>query len=151
MAEIEQHFHFHGSPDFEERVERKLDHILRKLQRIDEQEFTLTINTQALLDAATAESSVEASVLTLLTDLHDQLADEPAAQAAIDQVTQELTANASGLAAALTANTPAAPPADTPPADTPPADNPVVDGNGNPLETPDPGASDTNPGGSVSS
>jgi hypothetical protein len=91
------------------------------LNRLDEIMTALT----DLQDEVTATNTVEASAVALIQGIAAQLAallaQSPTPDSALVDLTNQLTASAAALGAAITANTPAAPPpATTPPADTPP-------------------------------
>ena len=74
-------------------LHRKVDRIINTLQDVQ--------------DDVTQETSVEASVLTLLQGLADQVKNLQPNQAAIDALHAQLTQNIANLQAAVTANTPA--------------------------------------------
>ncbi len=83
------------------------------------QQGEMIMNTlQEVLDDVTAEKTLIASVLTLVSGLQQQLADAlagvnltPAQQAAVDAIFTQVEENKAALGTALTANTPPAPPA----------------------------------------
>jgi uncharacterized membrane protein affecting hemolysin expression len=96
-----------------DRIESKLDHLLR----ITIMSATATdANFAALQTQVTQNTTVEASAVTLLNGLAAQLAaaisaSENGDSAALPALQQQLQSSATALAAAITANTPSAPPA----------------------------------------
>jgi hypothetical protein len=119
---IEIHHLHHPDEETAERlvrIERMLGHIQRS------QGFIMA-TMDDLKAAVTAETTVEGSLLTLLTSIAQQLQaaknnnDPAATQSVIDQI----NSNTKAMADAITANTPAAPtpsPPVTPPPETPPS------------------------------
>lgn len=92
---------------FLRRLESKLDTLLAK--------ETIMAQTLADLQAAVAaETTIDASAVTLLGGLSAQIAalksagTDPATAAAIDALATQVTTDTSSLSAAVTANTPAA-------------------------------------------
>ena len=97
-------------------VRAKLDEILIALARIETRLFTNHEETMADITALTAavaqETTLQASVLTLLQGLQSQVANLQPTQAAIDALATQMQSNISALAAAVPANvTPAPAPA----------------------------------------
>lgn len=98
-------------------VTGQLDQIITLLTAILAEEKTMDAATQASLDklnlAVTEQTTVEASVETLLTGLSAQIAalkagvTNPAVIAALDAATAIITADNTKTAAAVVANTPA--------------------------------------------
>lgn len=91
------------------RIEQKLDLLLKRGNAMNE-------TTQQVLDAVTAETTLEQSAITLIANLQTQLTAAlanttiaPADQANLNTIFSDLQANATALTAALTANTPVAP------------------------------------------
>lgn len=118
--------------------------ILSKLTGLYTQESRMKATLDDLIQAANDESTVDDSIIALLTSLKasvDAAAGDPVKiQAAFDM----LIANKAKVAAAVTANTPAAPPVDVPP----PTDT-VTGGDGTdmpPAETPTEPATPAAPG-----
>jgi len=76
---------------------------------------TMAVDITALQTAVANETTVDASVETLLTNLAAQIATlsaastDPATQTALNGLVTTMQTNATTLAAAVTANTPAAP------------------------------------------
>ena len=110
---IEVHIFHHGDAS----DSQKLDQILTRLGAIQAQEAIMAATLDDTLAAVTAESTVDDSIITLLNGLAAQIkagglsaADAAKVQAIFDQA----TANSTKIAAAVTANTPPAPPAPTP-------------------------------------
>ena len=91
--------------------------IARRLERIEHallrMENTIMATLKDIQDDVASETTVIASVITLLDGLSQQLKDALAANdpAAIQAVVDAIDANKKTLADAVTANTPAAPPA----------------------------------------
>lgn len=91
------------------RMEYKLDILIKKGNLMNQ-------TTQQVLDAVTAETTLEQSAIALISNLQTQLTAalanttiDPADQANLNTIFTDLQANATALSAALTANTPAAP------------------------------------------
>lgn len=103
------------------RVEQKLDRIIWILSRevpalnaILEEIEDMTPELQKVVDAVAAERTVVDSAVVLIKSLSDQIkasANDPAALLAL---ADSISAQAADLGAAVTANTPAAPPAPAP-------------------------------------
>jgi hypothetical protein len=124
---LDVHHHVESS-----RIEQKLDAILIKLTRMEAKMASAEDTLDAITTALQNQSTVEDSVLALLTSIKNQLADalrgeqlSAGAQAKLAAIMPLLEANTSKLSAALVANTPAA---DTPasPAPAAPADQSSV-------------------------
>jgi hypothetical protein len=111
---IDVHIHFHSD---EGQVLTALDAIATKLDNLIKKEETDMANVQKDIVSLTAQvaqnTSVEESAVTLINGIAAQLAAAIAAgnPAALDALQAQLAASASDLGAAITANTPAAPPA----------------------------------------
>lgn len=88
---------------------RKLDEILNLLKAIKAEDEIMANTFADVLTGIAAETTVEASVEALLTQITSLLASNGVPQAQIDQAVSQLQANTAALSAALTANTPAAP------------------------------------------
>jgi peptidoglycan hydrolase CwlO-like protein len=117
-----------------EELHKKLDHVLRQNTAIQnllilllKKENTMTTAFEDLTANVAAQSTVIASVQTLISNLHGELA--AAIQAAkvagtdtvaLEALAQQVKSNSAALIAAVVANTPAAPLAVATPA-TPPA------------------------------
>jgi hypothetical protein len=90
---------------------QKLDAILQKLEVIQGKEEAMSAELDALTIQVKANTDVEASAVLLIQGIATQLAaikDDPAKIAALSV---SLKSSADSLAAAITANTPATPPA----------------------------------------
>ncbi len=91
--------------------------VLRKLDLILSNQETIMATLDETLAAVTAEDSKVDSIIALLNGVEKQLADvlagalPPAVQAKVDAIFAQATASAGKIDTAITANTPAAPPA----------------------------------------
>lgn len=94
------------NPEQADRIERKLDVILKHLDLLGE---IIMADITALTASVANETSVEQSVLTLLQGLAAQVANLQPTQAAIDALTTQINSNITALQAAVTANTPVTP------------------------------------------
>lgn len=101
------------------RLENQIEdvkHIVNRIERVVERNHIQGLRIMATLAdiqaAVAAETSVEISVVTLLGQISQQLKDAIASNdpAAMQAVVDQLEQNRQHLAAAVTANTPAAPP-----------------------------------------
>lgn len=90
--------------------------ILRNTERLIEMSGTTTNSLANLQAAVAAETTIDQSVLTLLTTLSAEIqaASPTGDNPAIDAVVATMQANAATLSAAVTANTPAPPAAPAP-------------------------------------
>jgi len=101
---IEYH-HYHHLPEIAE-IRKEMEHLhlglTRKMERI-------LANMQQLRDAVARNTSVDASVLTLVQNIAQQLKDAQASNDpnAIDELIAQLDANTQQMADAVKANTPA--------------------------------------------
>jgi hypothetical protein len=89
----------------------KLDRILELLEKIYKREGIIMGDLDAITAQVAQNESVEQSAITLINSLASQIAgliNDPVALAAL---VTSMNASATALAAAITANTPAAPPA----------------------------------------
>lgn len=98
------------------KISHQLDRIEMKLDILIKRETIMNETTQQVLDAVTAETTLEQSAIALITSLQSQLTAalsnttiDPADQANLNTIFANLQSNATALSAALTANTPAAP------------------------------------------
>jgi hypothetical protein len=95
-------------------INLKLDRIIQSLIQED---IKMSAEFDALVAQVTASTQVEASAITLIQGLSTQIADLAAqlagtpAGGALQALSDQLKASAADLATAITANTPAAPPA----------------------------------------
>lgn len=99
-----------------ERVEAKLDRVLRELSFI-----TFTVNLNRKLELAmskelddltvevAADTAVESSAVTLIQGLAQQIKDAGTDPVALKALTDSLTTSSTALAAAVSQNTPVAP------------------------------------------
>lgn len=94
-----------------DRLDQKLILVLQALERLIQMSTTTTNSLANLQDAVAKETSVDQSVLTLVTTLaaEIQAASPTGDNPAIDAVVATMSANAAALSAAVAANTPAAP------------------------------------------
>lgn len=102
-------------------IEKKLDQLTVEVRRMNATTDTLATEITALQQQVTAETTVEQSAITLINGFSGQLAAAVAAAQAAgatpDQLTalhaldQQIQTSSAALAAAVSANTPAAPPA----------------------------------------
>lgn len=83
-------------------------HKLFKLERTIQTKMALDF--KALTDAITQTTTVEQSAVTLITQIAQEIAVNAGDQATVSSLADQLNQQASALAAAITANTPAAPP-----------------------------------------
>jgi hypothetical protein len=98
-------------------IAAKVDMLLAQMQTLLGQEKVMASNFADLATAVSAEQTVDGSIITLLNGIATQLADlksktnlSPADQAILDKAIADLGAEQANLAAAVTANTPVAPP-----------------------------------------
>ena len=95
------------------RLEQKINHRFDRLENFLTSKFNHMANELDNLKAAAArETSLEQSAIVLLQNLSSMLKSAPD-MAAVQTIADQLNANADGLAAAITANTPAAPAANS--------------------------------------
>jgi uncharacterized coiled-coil protein SlyX len=114
MTERIEHHHFFHQDSADCAIGRRLDLILARLEQL----IMIDATTQKSLDnlnaAVAAQTTVEASVETLLTGMAAQIAalktgvTDPAVLAAIDSAAAIVIADNAKTAAAVAANTPAA-------------------------------------------
>jgi len=90
---------------------QKLDKIIQMLGIIQRKEDTMSAELDALTVQVAANTTVEQSAITLIQGLATQIAALKNDPAAITALSASLKNSADALAAAITANTPAAPPA----------------------------------------
>jgi len=95
-------------------IEAKLDEIIRRLTRIEarllEQEGAIMSALDDLTAQVAANASAEASAIQLINGLAAEIAAAANDPVKIEALATQLKTSASALAAAITANTPAAPP-----------------------------------------
>lgn len=99
----------HTLEDHFRRIERKVDWILFKLDRIINLELHIMASLNDVQAAVSAEDTVIDSAIALLQGLAAQVAALQPTQAAIDALAADITAKTQSLADAVAANTPAAP------------------------------------------
>ena len=109
---IDLHLHVHQ--DGQSDTAAKLDSILALLGGIKAQEDTMTKELTDLVAQVAASTQVEQSAVTLIQGLADQIAAAKDDPAQIAKLSADLKAGTDALAAAITANTPAAPPVPAP-------------------------------------
>jgi hypothetical protein len=90
-----------------QRIEKKVDWILTKLDRIINLELHNMATLQDVQAAVAAEDTVVDSAIALLQGLAAQVAALQPNQAAIDALAADITAKTSALSEAVVANTPA--------------------------------------------
>lgn len=101
----------HGLTERLHQLERTIDHRFDRLENFLNSKFNHMANELDNLKAAAArETSLEQSAIVLLQNLSSMLKSAPD-MAAVQTIADQLNANADSLTAAITANTPAAPPA----------------------------------------
>jgi len=103
---------WHWNPFYNTNV--KLDAIIVLLNQLIKQEKQMAIDLTKITAEVANNTTVEASVLALLTQLAAIIkaippSSDPVTQAALDQLTSTLSANDTALAAAVVANTPTTP------------------------------------------
>lgn len=92
-----------------DRLERKVDTILRRVGEILLTGDTMSIELDNLEKQVRQNSDLETSAVTLIQGLADQIKAARDDPAKLDALTTELKTKADALAAAITANTPATP------------------------------------------
>lgn len=102
------HLFIHNAPSEEMGLLREMLGIVKALQTQGNHIMATLADVQA---AVTAEDTVVDSAITLLNGLAAQIAALQPNQAAIDALAADVSGKTAALAAAVTANTPAAPPA----------------------------------------
>lgn len=90
---------------------KKLDEILQILQEIKNKEVIMSTELDALTVQVEQTMNVEQSAITLIQGIAQQLAEIKEDPAKVQALSDQLKTSADSLAAAITANTPAAPPA----------------------------------------
>ncbi len=95
-----------------EQTTAKLNHITWLLNRLVKQENKMAVDLTKLTAEVARNTTVEGSVVALLTQLTALIkaippSTDPVTQAALDQLSTTLTANDDAVAAAVAANTPA--------------------------------------------
>lgn len=102
--ELHIHIHLHDEGDSVVLKElKKLSSLITKNQN------TVMADLKTITDAVEKETTVDASIITLLTQISDELKAAGTDQTALDALAQKINDNADAIAAAVTANTPAAP------------------------------------------
>lgn len=89
----------------------KLDNIQRQLNRMEKKENNIVALIDDTLADVQAETTVIASVVTLLQNLSAQIAAAGTDPMKLQAIKTQIDQNSASLAAAVIANTPAAPPA----------------------------------------
>ena len=108
-------FMFSGTVTFEHRVimpglEGVFREALSELREINRRLVIMSVELDDLAAAVTEETTVVTSIETLITSLAAQITASAGDPAKITALAAELRANTARLAAAVTANTPPAPP-----------------------------------------
>ena len=93
-------------------ISNKLDRIIAMLNRVLNKETKMAVDLTKLTAEVARNTTVESSVVALLTQLTALIkaippSTDPVTQAALDQLATTLTTNDDTLAAAVAANTPA--------------------------------------------
>lgn len=101
---IEIHHHHHHEPAVEQKLDRILQLLTFKLEKI------MATLDQLTADVA-ADTSAVNSAVTLINGLAQQIKDAGTDPVALKALTDQLEANTASLSAAVVANTPAVPPA----------------------------------------
>lgn len=96
------------------RIEKKLDTIITLLERLLNQEMTMSKELDDLTAQVAANTQVEQSAVTLIQGIAAQLAAAGTDPVKLQALHDQLKSSADALAAAVAANTPAAPPAPSP-------------------------------------
>jgi hypothetical protein len=115
LLRVEMHHHFHEGKS---ETNEKLDAILKLLRESKTREVGIMATLEQVLADVTEETTLIGSLSTLTAGLKAQLDDvlaginlPPVVQAKVDAIFAAAEANKAAVAAAITANTPAAPPA----------------------------------------
>lgn len=108
MMKIEVHHYFHGDHSD---VNEKLDAILKLLRESKTREVVMSIEMDALAAAVQQNTNLDDSIISLLNGIAAQLTATAGDKAQALALAAELNAKSEALSAAITANTPAAPPA----------------------------------------
>jgi len=114
---IEVNVHHHQDEQCCARIECKVDQLAMQLERVLaqletvlEKENQMAATIDDILAGVNTESTVDDSIITLLNNIAQQLANAGVPQAKIDAIMSVIQANQAKVTAAVTANTPAAPP-----------------------------------------
>lgn len=110
-----------------DRIESKLDYIIRYLRVLAVMEVRMSGELEALAAQVQENTDVEQSALILIQGLADQLKAAGSDPAKLKELQAKLDASSGALAAAVAANTPTAP--------TPPVEEDSPAGSGNPPPT----------------
>ena len=94
-------------------IRAALAEINLKLDKLLKGQQTIMADLTALTAQVTQNTTVEGSAIQLIQNIAAQLAASSSDQAAVDALAAKLNTSATALAAAITANTPAAPPTAT--------------------------------------
>lgn len=101
----------HQDCEYCQAIEQKLDRILEVLQLLANLQEISMADLSKLQAEVTSISNTDDAVLALIDGLVTQLKNAGSDQAAVDQIVSDLETKRTSLAAAVTANTPTAPPA----------------------------------------
>ncbi len=105
------HYHYHQGSEILERLEKKIDEILKIVNINTNNQKTIIMDLDQLTADVTNNTTVEQSAITLLNGLSQQLKDAGTDPAKLAALQTSLETSTAALAAAITANTPAAAPA----------------------------------------
>jgi hypothetical protein len=108
MMKIEVHHYFHGGHSD---VNEKLDAILKLLRESKTREVHMSAEMDTLAAAVQQNTSLDDSIISLLNGIAAQLTATAGDKAQALALAAELNAKSAALSAAITANTPQAPPA----------------------------------------
>jgi hypothetical protein len=108
MMKMEVHHYFHGDHSD---VNEKLNAILNLLRESKTREVHMSAEMDALAAAVTENTTLDDSIINLLNGIAAQLTATAGDKAQALALAAELNAKSAALSAAITANTPAAPPA----------------------------------------
>lgn len=108
---IRMDHYFHVDEQHIPNLSTKLDTILALLRESKQREVLMSLEMDGLAVAVTENTALDDSIIALLNGLAAQIADAAGDKAKALALSAELTAKSALLSAAITANTPVAPPA----------------------------------------
>jgi hypothetical protein len=104
-------------PVHDSEVSAKLDAVLAKLDDVitvfQQEEEQVSLDLSALTAAVQSDTDATSSAVTLIQTLASEITNVAGDQTAVNDLATQISSAAQSLAAAVTANTPAAPPAPT--------------------------------------
>jgi hypothetical protein len=103
--------HHHFSIGDMSAINHRLDAIVQKIDALATKEDAMSLEMDALQLAVTRNTTLDGSIIDLLAGIAAQLMATAGDKAAALALAADLNAKSDALAAAITANTPAAPPA----------------------------------------